>query len=109
MITVDQILEGKRQAETASLTFFQNVMKSKDAYACGFAWVEVFVDRTNSPQAKELIKAGFKKSHTAKCLQMWNPGGLPVQNIDCKEAGAKAMAKYLQVLGLRAYAGSRMD
>jgi hypothetical protein len=40
---------------------------------------------------------------------MWNPGGLPVQNIDIKEAGAYAYARYLQGLGLKAYAGSRLD
>jgi hypothetical protein len=40
---------------------------------------------------------------------MWNPGGLNVQNIDIKEAGADAMATYLQALGLNAYSGSRLD
>jgi len=32
-----------------------------------------------------------------------------VQNVDCKEEGAIAMAKYLQALGLRAYSASRLD
>jgi hypothetical protein len=109
MVTVEQILEGKRLAEQASLAFYQNVLKGQDQYACGFAWVDIFVDRTNSPQAKELIKAGFKKSYKGKCLEMWNPGGFGVQNIDCKEAGAEAMASYLKSLGLKAYVGSRMD
>jgi hypothetical protein len=40
---------------------------------------------------------------------MWNPGELPVQNIDIKEAGAEAYATYLRTLGLTAYAGSRLD
>jgi hypothetical protein len=40
---------------------------------------------------------------------MWNPGELGAQNIDAKEAGAYAMAKVLQDLGLNAYAGSRLD
>jgi hypothetical protein len=40
---------------------------------------------------------------------MWNPGGLNVQNIDIKEAGADAYAKYLTALGLTAYSGSRLD
>ena len=34
---------------------------------CGFGWVEVYVDRTNSKQAKELLAAGFKKDYTPKC------------------------------------------
>jgi hypothetical protein len=34
---------------------------------------------------------------------------LPVQNIDIKEAGAYAYANFLQALGFKAYAGSRLD
>lgn len=107
MITADIIESGKQLAEVASQ---QELAKwGGDRGACGFAWVEVFVDRTNSKQAKELIKAGFRKDYKPKCLSMWNPGGLPVQNIDIKEAGAYAYANFLQALGLKAYAGSRLD
>ena len=77
---------------------------------CGFAWVEVFVERTNSKEAKELIAAGFKKDYKPKCLTMWNPSGLGTQSMTPKEAGAWAMAEILRnELGLKAYAGSRMD
>lgn len=107
MITADIIQAGKQLAEQASQQEFQKW--GGDRGCCGFAWVEVFVDRTNSKQAKELIKAGFRKDYKPKCLSMWNPGGSPVQNIDIKEAGAYAYANYLQALGLRAYAGSRLD
>lgn len=108
MITADQIQIGKQLAERASMSKY-DAMGRKDAYACGFAWVDVYVDRTNSKQAKELLKAGFDKSYKARCLTLWNPGNLPVQNIDIKEAGAEAMATYLRTLGLTAYAGSRLD
>ena len=108
MITAEQVLEGKKLAEQASIDMY-NRMGRKDQFACGFAWVEVFVDRTNSKQAQELIKAGFRKDYKPKCLSMWNPGELPVQNIDIKEAGADAMATYLRSLGLNAYSGSRLD
>lgn len=80
-----------------------------DQMCCGFAWVDVEVSRTNSREAKELISAGFKKSYRARTLTMWNPGGLGVQNIDIKEAGADAMAEVLREVGLKAYAGSRLD
>jgi hypothetical protein len=40
-------------------------MGRKDAYACGFAWVDVYVDRTNSKQAKELIAAANAGSESA--------------------------------------------
>ena len=108
MITAEQIQAGKVLAEQASVDMYDK-MGRKDAFACGFAWVDVFVERTNSAQAKELIKAGFKKDYKPKCLSMWNPGELPVQNIDIKEAGADAYATYLRALGLQAYSGSRLD
>lgn len=108
MITANDIQAGKLLAENASIEAYR-AMGSQDRGCCGFAWVDVYVDRTNSKQAKELIKAGFKKDYKPKCVSMWNPGGLGVQNIDIKEAGAYAMAKWLQTLGLKAYAGSRMD
>ena len=109
MITVEQIEQAKDVAHKASMEFFYDKMGGKDQFACGFAWVDVYVDRTNSKQAKELIAAGFRKDYKPKCLSMWNPGGLPVQNIDAKEAGADAMAEFLRELGLKAYAGSRLD
>ena len=109
MITADQIVLGKAIAEQASQKYFQEQLNGQDQFACGFAWVDVYVDRTNSKQAKELIKAGFRKDYKPKCLSMWNPGGLGCQNIDTKEEGAYAMANYLTSLGLRAYAGSRLD
>jgi hypothetical protein len=108
MVTAEQIKIGLSLANTASIAMYDK-MGRKDAYACGFAWVDVYVDRTNSKQAKELIAAGFKKDYKPKCLSFWNPGNLPVQNIDIKEAGADAMAVYLKSLGLTAYSGSRLD
>ena len=108
MITADEIQQGVELAKLASIAMYDN-MGRKDQFACGFAWVEVYVDRTNSKQAKELLKAGFRKDYKPKCLSMWNPGDLPVQNVDIKEAGADAMATYLRSLGLTAYAGSRLD
>jgi hypothetical protein len=107
MITADIIQKGIPLAEQASQEMYQRI--GGDRMACGFAWVDVYVDRTNSAQAKELIKAGFRKDYKPKCLSMWNPGGLGVQNIDIKEAGADALATYLTALGLKAYSGSRLD
>ena len=109
MITADQVLVAKQAAVQASNEYFTTRLNGRDTGACGFAWVEVYVDRTNSQQAKELIKAGFKKDYKPKCLSMWNPGELGAQNIDAKEAGARQMAAMLANLGLKAYAGSRLD
>lgn len=106
MITADQIKAGKVLAEQAGLKMYQRVGERD---ACGFGWVDVFVDRTNSKQAKELIAAGFRKDYKPKCLSMWDPAGLGTQSISVKEAGAEAYATYLRALGLTAYAGSRLD
>ena len=76
---------------------------------CGFAWVDVFVDRTNSKEAKELLKIGFKKSWRAKCLNLWSPGGYNGQSMDVKEAGAHAYAEVLSKYGFKAYMGARAD
>ena len=106
MITALQIQAGKVLAEQAGLAMYQKVGERD---ACGFGWVEVYVDRTNSKQARELLAAGFRKDYKPKCLSMWDPAGVPTQSISVKEAGAEAYATYLQGLGLRAYAGSRLD
>jgi len=106
MITAQQILAGKVLAEQAGMKMYQ-LVGERDA--CGFGWVDVMVERTNSKQAQELIKAGFRKDYKPKCLSMWDPAGIPTQSISVKEAGAQAYADYLRALGLTAYAGSRMD
>lgn len=77
---------------------------------CGFAWVEVAVERTNSKVAKELAMAGgFDKSYKRKTMTLWNPGESGTQSMDVKEAGARAYAKVLQEFGLSATACSRAD
>ena len=106
MVTAEQIRSGKVLAEQAGLAMYQQIGERD---ACGFGWVEVYVDRTNSKQAKELIAAGFRKDYKPKCLSMWDPAGVPTQSISVKEAGADAYAKYLQTLGLQAYGCSRLD
>jgi len=106
MVTAEQIRQGKIFAENAGQAMYQKIGERD---ACGFGWVEVYVDRTNSKQAKELIAAGFKKDYKPKCLSMWDPAGVPTQSISVKEAGAYAYATYLQGLGLTAYGCSRLD
>jgi hypothetical protein len=106
MVIAEMIRAGKRVAEQAGLEMYAKIGERD---ACGFGWVEVYVDRTNSKQAKELIAAGFRKDYKPKCLSMWDPAGVPTQSVSVKEAGAQAYAEYLRALGLNAYAGSRLD
>lgn len=98
------------EARQAAITAENNFLaKHGDMAYCGFAWVDVYVDRTNSKEAKELLKIGFKKSWRAKCLNLWTPGGYNGQSMDVKEAGAHAYAEVLSKYGFHAYMGSRAD
>jgi hypothetical protein len=76
---------------------------------CGFAWVDVSVDRTNSREAKALASVGFRKSYRAKTMTLWDPAQHRGQSMDCKEVGAQAYAEVLRKYGFKAYMGSRAD
>ena len=76
---------------------------------CGFAWVDVAVERTNSKQAKALASVGFRKSYRPKTMQLWDPAKHHGQSMDCKEVGARAYAEVLRKHGFEAYMGSRAD
>ena len=98
------------EAKTAAIQAENNFLAKHGEMAyCGFAWVDVFVDRTNSKEAKELLKIGFEKSWRPKCLNLWSPGGYNGQSMDVKEHGAVAYAAVLEKYGFRAYMGSRAD
>ena len=110
--TKEQVLsfvEGaKAEANRAATKFFQEQLGGRDQYACGFAWVTVY-EKGSTKLGRALIEAGFSKSYSGG-LQLWNPSGLYVQNVDTLEAGAEAAALFLeQMLGVKAYAGSRLD
>jgi hypothetical protein len=107
------ILEAKEAAYAAADDFFRNRMGGRDAYACGFAWVNIWEHngvkiKGNTKLGKMLKAAGVRQDYT-KAFQIWNPSGLTVQNVDCKEAGAQAAADVLKKYGFTAYAGSRLD
>ena len=76
---------------------------------CGFAWVDVQVERTNSKLAKLLSEVGFTKSWLPKTMQIWDPGQYPGQSMDVKEAGARAYAEVLRENGIDAHMSSRPD
>ena len=77
---------------------------------CGFAWVDVYVSRTNSKEAKLLKSIGFEKSYyKPKVMTKWNPASYEGQSLDCKEVGADAYTKVLKQYGFDAFTGSRAD
>ena len=103
------VVAGARiEAVEAAKKMYQQVGERD---ACGFGWVEIYVDRTNSKEAKALIEAGFRKDYKPKCLTLWDPAGLPTQSISVKEAGAHAFSQFFRSYfpEARIFASSRMD
>ena len=102
------VMLGKASADVAASTYLDVYLGGKDNFPCGFAWVTAKV-KGSTKMGKALMANGFRKAHGGG-LQMWNPSGLPVQNVDCKLAGAEAMASMLrEKLGIEVFAESRWD
>jgi hypothetical protein len=85
-----------------------------DRYACGFAWVTINPKHKGNTRAGKaervtIRELGFELDWTGKSFQLWNPSKHAAQNIDTKEAGARAAANVLRRYGFDAHAGSRLD
>jgi hypothetical protein len=102
------LAEACTEASTAADAFFKDKLKGQDAYACGFAWVNIYGIKGNTKLGKALKAAGIKQDYT-KAFSIWNPSGHNCQNVDTKEAGARAAADVFRKYGFDAYAGSRLD
>lgn len=102
------VKEAKEAAYKAAMEFFYDKLNGRDQFACGFAWVNIYGIKGNTKLGKAFNAQGVTKSYTGG-IQLWNPSGMPVQNIDTLEAGAEAAAKVFQKYGFEAYAGSRLD
>jgi len=94
--------------------YIKDVLKGEDAFACGFAWVDIypkFKGNTLSGrmERRRIRELGFELDYTGKRFSLWNPSKSHFQNIDCKEAGARAAAKVLEDVGFDAYPNSRLD
>lgn len=100
-------------AEKRGKEFLDSHYQGVDKGSCGFAWVKILKFngkniRANSTIGKALAEKGITKDYTGGFV-MWNPSNLPVQNIDCKEAGAYAASDVLSQFGFECYASSRLD
>ena len=106
--------EMLEQAATAASNLLNTRYGGKDSYACGFAWVTIYPEHKGNTkdgraERKTLEEMGFRKDWTGKAYEYWNPSKWPGQNVDVKEAGARAAAAVLRKYGFTAYAGSRLD
>jgi len=102
------VAEAKSAAYKAAMEFFYDRLGGRDQFACGFAWVNIHGVKGNTKLGKMLKAAGVRQDYT-KAFQIWNPSGMPVQNVDTLEAGAEAAADVFTKYGFTAYAGSRLD
>ena len=101
-------------AHDATETYIRDVLKGEDAFACGFAWVDIYPKfkgntKDGKAERKVLRELGFELDYTGKTFSLWNPSKSYFQNIDCKEEGARAAARFLKFYGFNAYPNSRLD
>lgn len=111
--TVEQVKQIVLEAEVAAMEaahkYFIEKLGGQDQYACGFAWVDIYNVKGNTKLGKAFKAAGLRKDWTGKAWQIWNPSKHGAQNVDVKEAGARAAAEVFKRYGFTAYAGSRLD
>jgi hypothetical protein len=100
-------LEAVEAAKAAFTEAFARI-GNKDNYPCGFAWVNVKEVKLSTKLGKEFAALDFKKSYDGG-IDLWNPSGSYVQNMDVKYAGAVAYAKVLRKYGIIASPRERMD
>jgi len=105
--TIEKVKNEAELAANEAQSHYLNV-HGEDAY-CGFGWVEVIVSRTNSREAKALVKLGFTKSWQGKRMIYWSPGNYHGQSMSVREVGATAYARVLSDYGFEAYSNSRAD
>lgn len=114
VVTQTAVNEAKEAAVAAADKFFKEKLGGVDRYACGFAWVTVYPKHKGNTklgreERRALEAAGLRVDWTGKAYEMWNPSNHMAQNIDTKEAGARAAAEVLRTYGIKAYANSRLD
>lgn len=103
------VAEAFAAARKTAENYFHNTMQGRDQFPCGFAWVDICGVKGNTKLGRMLAAAGIRKNDYTKTHQVWNPSGMPVQNVDCLEAGANEAAAVFRKYGFTAHAGSRWD
>ena len=80
----------------------------KDNYPCGFAWVNVQGIKLSTNLGKEFAALGFRKTSDGG-INIYNPSGSYIQNMDVKYEAARAYAQVLRKYGFNATACERLD
>lgn len=100
--------EARTAARQAARKWFKEQMNGRDSLPCGFAWVRILGVKGNTKLGRQLKQAGVEQNWNRE-FEIWNPGEMPVQNVDAHSAGAHAAAEVFSKYGFVAYAGSRLD
>jgi hypothetical protein len=92
------------------------------ALNCGFAWATISGteplarfcrskrrEAHGDPYAANLAANAYGEKHWQKGWMWWNPGGFTGQQVQHKEAGARAFRDALAKHGIVATVGSRLD
>ena len=103
------VAEAFAAARKTAEHYFHNTLGGRDQFPCGFAWCDIYGVRGNTKLGKMLEAAGIKKNTYTRTHQVWNPSGMPVQNVDCLQAGANEAAAVFRKYGFTAHPGSRWD
>lgn len=104
----DIINEAKNAARQAATNYFHEILRGRDQYPCGFAWINIHGVKGTTKLGKMLKAAGLDKNYDG-AFELYNPSGLPLQNVDAKERGAEAAALVFRKHGFRAYSASRLN
>jgi len=102
------VAQAHSAAREATQDYIDRTLGGQDSMPCGFAWIEIMNIRSNSKVGRAFSSLGISKL-TGKFLYWHNPGGVPVQNVDAKMAGAVAAKRVLEGYGFDAYAVDRLD
>ena len=101
----DLYFEAKDAAEKAAMDYLDTY--GEGPMNCGFAWVTIKPARGPLVKYMKSINAGSKGYEGG--YQVWNPSGLPTQDMSAKETGAYAFATILRNAGIDCSVGSRLD
>jgi nitrous oxide reductase len=102
-------------ASVAAQEHLNQHYNGKDSGCCGFAWVTFYpVNKGNTRDGKQERRVfeslGYRKDHTGKAWQLWNPSKNNCQNVDAKYAGAVAYANTFEAeSGIKIGASDRLD
>ena len=118
MMTLEQLKKVlvcvEEEATIASETFLKDELGGRDAFPCGFAWVNILGFKGqkitgNTKMGKLLKEAGITQNYGDRKFQLWCPGRIGCQNVYVIEHGAEQAATVLATAGFDIEVGSRWD